>query len=88
MKSLKCTCKNRPVCLDSRVVPEYRRRRYECPGCGARWTTVEMVLEGFVNAHNGKELLAEKLDKSCTFENVEKAKRLLDSARILLSMNS
>lgn len=29
-------------CIDSRTVPRKRRRRYECWGCGGRFTTYEI----------------------------------------------
>lgn len=52
-----------PVCfranyaktVDSRPLPQQRRRRYECLNCGARFTTSERIVigrnetEGFIN---------------------------------------
>lgn len=42
-----CGCSGpRGKVLDSRLCEGYRRRRYECPTCHARWTTAEVVSAG------------------------------------------
>lgn len=40
-----CRCPARPICLDSRQYPDYRRRRYRCPTCNWRWTTIETLVK-------------------------------------------
>lgn len=39
-------------CIDSRLVGGYRRRRYECDRCGARWTTAEIFVAKAVPGRN------------------------------------
>lgn len=41
---LTCNCPAKPSCVDSRMVSQYRRRRYLCPSCGKRWSSVEVVV--------------------------------------------
>lgn len=37
------TCKTHdPECIDSRPVADYRRRRYRCRKCGAKFSTIEV----------------------------------------------
>ena len=36
-------CGSDATVTDTRPLPEYRRRRYECSQCGRRWTTYETV---------------------------------------------
>lgn len=42
-------CKERGHVLESRPTEDrdihYRRRRYECPTCGYRWTTFETLID-------------------------------------------
>lgn len=39
-----CDCDTRRRCVDSRQKDGYRWRRYECPSCSKRWSSVEIVL--------------------------------------------
>lgn len=37
-------CDLKGACVETRSGPDYRRRRYRCPGCGGAWTTREVVV--------------------------------------------
>lgn len=40
-----CSCAVRSKCIDSRQLDSWRRRRYICPKCQVRWTTVEVAVD-------------------------------------------
>lgn len=44
-----CTCGSPMLCIDSRQVQyrQQRRRRYECPACGVRVSTMEITAEEY-----------------------------------------
>jgi transcriptional regulator NrdR family protein len=38
-----CNCEVKPDCIDSRQYSTHRARRYRCPECDRRWSTVEII---------------------------------------------
>lgn len=41
------SCGTRARCIDSRPTGAHVRRRYHCPACNRRWTTLEAYTEDF-----------------------------------------
>ena len=82
-----CQCVERADCIDSRVSDygglEYRRRRYRCPACEHRWSSVEIVVSDGDHKGNGvaREALAQKFARRILTErlsDMRQARQALD----------
>ena len=61
-----CGCGARASQLDARVTGEAYRRRYVCPVCGARWSTIEHRVEEVVHGS--------KVDAYYSMEEAERSR--------------
>lgn len=73
-----CDCEHKAKCLDSRACKTHRRRRYVCESCGAKWTTIEVTVEGTGTGVDSLKALTDKLKiKSSLDEAKELAQKIL-----------
>jgi transcriptional regulator NrdR family protein len=83
-KKTKCGCHERPRVIDSRKQAEHTRRRYLCPQCGARWTTIEMVVAETETGCDTKALLSDQLGKKINDDRLERIKQLAEQIMELM----
>ena len=63
MNTKVCLCGRRGKCLDSRLT-DVVRRRYKCPKCKKRWSTIEYRIDGDDSTgHNLEDVFSDQMAK-------------------------
>ena len=72
-----CNCKSREMCIDSRPCQEHRRRRYSCPECKSKWTTIEVVVNHVGKGQRAHDKLIRKYANTAYWNFIYKMQQLL-----------
>lgn len=84
-----CQCQESPSVVDSRTAEyqgtEYRRRRYLCPKCEKRWTSIEIVLASDEQAAPGAMFDKLEIKFGGSTRQLDQLRMILDSLDMTIS---